>query len=194
MFCPKCGTKYDTDAKYCERCGESLQKSIHERNVLSKEMAESSRTGNGIKVLVVLCVILIAGIGVTAGMLLQKSANNTQVPKTQQSTSQLNQPTWHQAASYTGPGAVNGTFSIKGSQFKIAMSAVPVVNYNTNYIDVAVGSGNNLIDSGTLSWSSTESPTKKEDIISVSQGEGTYNIEINPTDIQSYNVTVLDYY
>jgi len=194
MFCPKCGTRYDGNIRYCERCGESLQKSIHERNVLSKEMAESGGTGRGTKALIIVCIILIVGIGATAGVLLQKSANNTQAPNTQQSTSGSNQPTWHQVAAYTGPGVVNETFSIRGSQFKVTMSALPVVNYKNNYLGVAIGSGNYLIDSGTLSWSATESPAKKENVISVSQGNGTYNIVITPTDIQSYNVTVLDYY
>jgi hypothetical protein len=196
MFCPKCGARYDEDAKYCERCGESLQKSIHERNVLSKEKDESSGMSSSVKALIVVCILLIAGIGVTAGMLLQKPINTTAqvASSTQPSTSQSNQPAWHQVANYTGPDAVNGTFSIQGTQFKVTISAVPMITYNTNYLDVAVGSGNYLAASGTLSWTATESPAKKESVISVSQGQGTYDIEIDPTDIQNYTVTVWDYY
>jgi hypothetical protein len=196
MFCPKCGTRYNEDVKYCERCGEPLQKSIHKRNVLSKERAESGGMSNGIKALIVVCAILVAGMGITAGMLLQKHVNTTtQVASTTQpSTSQSNQPAWHSVANYTGPGAMNGTFSIQGSQFKVTMSAVPEITYKTNYLDVDIGNGNYLVASGTLGWTATENPAKKETVISVSQGSGTYDIEINPTDIQKYSVTVWDYY
>lgn len=196
MFCPKCGTRYNEDTKYCERCGESLQKSIHERNVLAKERAENGGMSNGFKALMVVCIILMAGIGVTAAYMLQKPADTTAqvAPTAQPSTSQSNQPSWHQVAVYTGPGAVNGTFSIQGSQFKVTISATPMITYKTNYMDVAVGSGDYLVASGTLSWTAAEDPAKKENVISVSQGSGTYDIEINPTDIQNYNVTVWDYY
>lgn len=63
MFCQKCGTEYNEDARYCERCGESLQKSIPKRNVLFKDRAESKEMSNGVKALIVVCIILIAGIG-----------------------------------------------------------------------------------------------------------------------------------
>lgn len=196
MFCPKCGTRYNEDVRYCERCGKSLQKSIHERNVLANKRAENGGMSNSFKALMVVCVILMAGIGVTAAYLLQKPADtNAQVsPTTQSPNSQLNQPAWHQVAVYTGPDAVNGTFSIQGRRFKVIMFAAPMITYKTNYIDVAIGSGDYMVDSGTLSWTATESPAKKETMITVSQGQGIYNIEINPTDIQNYNVTVWDYY
>lgn len=97
-------------------------------------------------------------------------------------------------AVYTGSGAVNGTFSIQGSQFKVAMSAVPLITYQANYLDVTVGSGNNIVALDTLSWNATESPAKKEKGISISRGSGTYDISINPVDIKNYTVTVWEYY
>lgn len=204
MFCPKCGTKNDDDAKYCEGCGQSLQKGVNKRDMLDKEKNNSSGMSNGVKSLIIVCIVLIAGISVTAGMLLQKPAstattNVTQTAPattttTQSSSAQPYQPTWHKVAVYTGPGQDYGSFTIKGDQFKVTMSAVPMITYNTNYLDVYVYSGNYMVGSNTLSWSETENPDKKEDSIMVSQGHGTYNLNIWPTDIDNYAVTVWDYY
>ena len=208
MFCPKCGTKNDDDAKYCEGCGQSLQKGVNEREMLDREKNNSGGMSNGVKALIVVCIILIAGIGVAAGMLLQKpastAANATQpaptttVTTTQSSDTQPYQPTWHKVAVYTGPGEDYGSFTIKGDQFKVTLSAVPAITYTSNYLDVYVYEGNtvgyNTVGSGTLSWGDTENPAKKEDSILVSQGSGTYTLDIMPTDIDNYAVTVWDYY
>ena len=74
MFCPKCGTKNDEDAKYCKGCSQSLQKDIPNY----KEKNENSGINKGVKTLIAICVVLIAVIGVTAGMLLQKSSGSPQ--------------------------------------------------------------------------------------------------------------------
>lgn len=149
--------------------------------------------------MIVVIVVLVAVLGVTAGMLFQKPSQNIILPSnttTSTATPQSNvyQPTWHQVATYTGPGSVNSVFSIKGNQFKVTMSAVPKITYNTNYLDVGVASGNYLVGRGSLTWSSNENPDKKENVIQVSQGSGTYEIGIVPTDVESYTVTVWDYY
>lgn len=207
MFCPKCGTKNDDDAKYCEGCGQSLQKGVNKRDILDKEKTSGGGMSSGVKALIVICIVLIAGIGVTAGMLLQKpagtvTANATQAAPatttTQSSNAQVYQPTWHKVAVYTGPGEDYGSFTIRGNQFKVTLSAVPAITYSTNYLDVYVYQGNtvgyNTVGSGTLSWGNTENPVKKEDSIMVSQGSGTYTLDILPTDIDNYAVTVWDYY
>lgn len=142
-----------------------------------------------VKPFIVICVIL-AVIG--GSMMLQKHAVNTQ--QVAPATSLSNQPAWHQVATYTGPGRVNGTFSIQGSQFKVTMSAVPMFSSDTNFLDVVIGSRKFLVASGTLSWNLTENPDEKELQIPVSKGAGTYDIHIGPKDIQNYTVTVWDYY
>jgi hypothetical protein len=155
---------------------------------------------NLVKGLIIACVILIAGIGVSAGMLLTNPDTNTTVyqvvpnSESQTPTTQQYQPTWHKVNVYTGPGQDNGDFSIQGNQFKVTMSAVPMVTYNINYLDVYVNKGNSIVGSGTLSWSESENPNKKETSIMVNQGHGTYTVTIYPTDIQNYDVTVWDYY
>lgn len=202
MICPKCGTKNDEDAKYCEGCGQSLQKDINRQKIASKWRTEGGGMSNGVKALIVVCVVLIAVLGVTAGMLLQKPSQVvlTQANTTtdQQTYTQTYQPTWHKVAVYTGPGEDYGSFNIKGNQFKVTMSAVPAISYTMNSLYVYVYSGNTIgvsqVGSGILSWSETENPDKKEDSILVNQGSGTYTLDILPTDIDNYAVTVWDYY
>jgi hypothetical protein len=73
MHCPKCGTNNDSDAKYCEKCGTRLNGSpkITEEN-----------TSPAVKYLIVICIILVAGLGIAAGYIFQghpSDSNSTQV-------------------------------------------------------------------------------------------------------------------
>lgn len=63
MLCPKCGHKNDEDAIYCEKCGKNLKKT-------------SEISGNKIKLLIGLCVIIILVAGVTAGVFMKNSQNS----------------------------------------------------------------------------------------------------------------------
>ena len=68
MKCPKCGFNNDEDAKFCEQCGISL-------NAGSKIIREI-KTNSNVKYLAILCIVLVVGIGITAGMVLNKNTNN----------------------------------------------------------------------------------------------------------------------
>ena len=73
MHCPKCGTNNDSDAKYCEKCGIRI-------NGLPKTNEEN--TSPAVKYLIVICVILVAGLGIAAGYIFQghpSNSNSTQV-------------------------------------------------------------------------------------------------------------------
>ena len=204
MFCPKCGTKNDDDAKYCEGCGQSLHKGVNKKDMLDKERNNSGGISNGVKALIVVCIVLIAGIGVTAGMLLQKPAstavNTTQAAPTtttttQSSSAQPYQPTWHKVATFTGSTDDYRTFSIRGNQFKVTMSAVPMITYSENSLIANVFDNSGyMVGTGTISWGNTENPNKKEYVIPVSQGAGTYSASIYAYDLESWTMTVWDYY
>lgn len=66
MICPECGHNNDSDAKYCQKCGFSLFKS---------ETGISNLT----KILIVFFIILVAGLAIAAGILLNAN-NTTQAP------------------------------------------------------------------------------------------------------------------
>ncbi len=69
MKCQNCGHENDPDAKFCEKCGFNLNKS---------SMPDST------KILIVIVIVLVAGLGLVSGMMLMKNqakpvANNTTV-------------------------------------------------------------------------------------------------------------------
>jgi len=193
MFCPKCGTKNDENANYCEVCGKSLQKNIHKQNIYAKNKAKIEGMSNTVKTLMVIFVVLIAGIGLA--VILHQNPVNLLTIGNQSSNAQKSaaQPTWHQIKTYTGPGEVNTDFSIQGNQFKVIMSATPMMNWKTNDFNVNIENGNLGVASGTLQWNVTETE-EKSTVIPVFKGPGAYTINIDPKHVQNYTVTVWDYY
>lgn len=82
MICPKCQHNNDKDAKFCEKCGTSLKKPIQP----SKSNGISTTTLG----LIIVCIILVAGLGITVGYILNGSSeknSTTQASNTQISTS-----------------------------------------------------------------------------------------------------------
>lgn len=69
LFCPKCGYENDSDAVYCEKCGNSLNSNSGSRTTI---------------ILIGVVVLLLAGLALTAGMVLndtQKTVmNNSSAP------------------------------------------------------------------------------------------------------------------
>ena len=137
MFCPKCGTENEGDANYCEGCGQSLQNGINKRNTIKTKNNGMSR---GIKALIVLCVVLVVGIGVTEGMLLQKSSGSalaTQINATNNSTNATNA-----TSNITTTGAkVNST--AKKSKYITPSQALAIANkFALQYNETVVGPNN----------------------------------------------------
>lgn len=199
MKCPKCGSPNDEDAKYCEKCRFNIQKSNYSGNIIENKGMSTST-----KALIVLCILIVGVLGVTAGFMFQNTSSDpdqalslreNSTPKTEQAPKQTTyQPTWHKVNTFTGPGNEYRSFSIKGNKFKVTMSAVPMINYDYNYLDVFVYRDGYVIDSGFLSWGPRENPGKKEHVIQVSNGPGMYEIIIAPIELESHTVTVWDYY
>ncbi|MDP3622681.1 MAG: pseudomurein-binding repeat-containing protein [Methanobacteriaceae archaeon] len=63
--CPHCGAKNDVDARFCEQCGKPLYK------------REAKTGGIDNKILIALCIILVVGFGITAGILLKNNQPNS---------------------------------------------------------------------------------------------------------------------
>ncbi len=67
MKCSNCGHENDADAKFCEKCGSNLNKSSIPAST---------------KILIVVVIVLVAGLGLVSGMMLMKNqakpiSNNT---------------------------------------------------------------------------------------------------------------------
>ena len=76
MFCPKCGTENDEDAKFCEKCGINL----NDDSEITEENA-----GSSVKFLIVICIVLVAGLGIAAGYIFQGHGAASNSSQTQSS-------------------------------------------------------------------------------------------------------------
>lgn len=93
MFCPKCGYNNDEDANFCKRCGNPLKKELNKF------------TGRK-KVLFAICLILLAGIGLTSGVLLQ-SHNSVVTPNNTNNSTSTTNATSNVTASSSGPKLID---------------------------------------------------------------------------------------
>ncbi len=92
MICPKCGHKNDMDATFCENCGANLKTNFSGGS--RKPVKKEERINKSTKILIVVCIILVAGLGITAGVLIEMNkvgtapvTNNTSVSPSVNSTS-----------------------------------------------------------------------------------------------------------
>ena len=71
MICHKCGHKNDEDADFCESCGKNLKTNISSKTYPGEPIKKEESLSQSTKILIVVCVILVAGLGITAGALMQ---------------------------------------------------------------------------------------------------------------------------
>lgn len=198
IFCPKCGLRNEDNAKKCIACGSEIKQRPYR---FAGQQKEETREGmaKSTKLLIIAGIILVAGLGLTYGVILKSGEISTppQVssPAAENTSSKTNsKPIWHKITTFTGNSEDSRTVNIKGNQFKVIMSATPKVSYDINAFSVDVLKGEAGIATGTINWSATEKPTRKEHVVQVKEGKGPYTIKIIPSDIASWSVTVWDYY
>lgn len=74
MCCPKCGSNNDEDAKYCEKCGTLIKKN-------TKTVEE--HTSPSVKYLIIICVIMVAGLGIAAEYIFYNNSGTSNSSKVQ---------------------------------------------------------------------------------------------------------------
>ena len=197
--CENCGRENDKDATFCENCGANLKTTSNIRTRM-EPIKKDTGMSQSTKILIVVCVILVAGLGITAGALMQMNKSGGTVATNTSSVSQsptqvTNQATWHEITSFTGTTDDMRSFTTKGNQFKVVMSATPQQNYNTNSMQVDVSnSNNNIITSSSIDWTPTEAVTQKEKSIVVTSTPGTYYLTITTNSLANWTINVYDYY
>jgi len=140
VFCKKCGHENEDDALYCENCGADLS---------SPQPSGMSKTN---KILIIVVVVLIASVGLTAGILLtskspvtNNTTDNTSVtgtdPKTTTTTSNdpktttttSNDPKLIDTGSTSGSDSSSGPFSFEWKTFEVDKDNLII--YSTYTID-----------------------------------------------------------
>jgi len=193
MICRNCGHENDRDAAFCEKCGTRLPEYGRRQRV-----PEKTGMGSSTKLLIVAVVVLIAILGVAAGALMtmnkDSTSANTPVSVSQSPEQVTYKADWHQVTSFSGVSDDYRSFSIKGQRFKMVMSATPTMNYNTNFMNVDISGTSGIIGSGNLNWGPTDALTNKEKTVEFTGPPGTYYSQVTTKDLQSWTVTVYDYY
>lgn len=195
MQCRNCGHENDIDASFCENCGANLEQQSFGRRKQTQSEKEGMSTS--IKALIILCIILVVALGLTAGALfMNKGINSANAPvSVNQSSEQVTyQADWHQVNSFSGSGDDYRTFGIKGQRFKVVISATPKLNYNTNFMNIDISGNGGVLASGNLNWGPNDALTSKEKNIEVTGPAGTYSSHVTTKDLQSWTVTIYDYY
>lgn len=83
--CENCGHENDEDAAFCENCGANLNSTFSAKPFPRKSIKKEDTMAQSTKILIIVCVILVAGLGITAGALIQMSKVGT-VPGTNSSS------------------------------------------------------------------------------------------------------------
>ncbi|MGB9200769.1 zinc-ribbon domain-containing protein [Methanobacterium sp.] len=197
--CENCGHMNEEDATFCESCGANLKTTSSRGVIPGKPPRKEGGMNQSTKILIVVCIILVAGLGITAGALIQMNKSggtNSNPDSVSQSPTQVtNQASWHEITSYTGTSNDMRSFNSQGSQFKIVMSATPLQNYNTNSMQVDVSNtNNNIITTSSIDWTATEAISQKEKTIVVTASPGTYYLTTTTNSLSSWTVSVYDYY
>lgn len=199
MICQNCGHENDMDATFCERCGARLGR---DSNFGRRQQTYPEKTGmsSSTKLLIVVVVVLVAVLGIAAGAFMMMNQSNTAAPNnTQTSVSESSEKVtykadWHKVTSFSGIDDDYRSFSIKGQQFKVVMSATPTMNYNTNFMSIDISDTSGIIGSGELNWEPTDALSSKEKTVKVTGPPGTYWVDVLTKDLESWTVTVYDYY
>ncbi len=197
--CENCGHINDENGTFCEKCGANLKSTISSRAFPQEPLKREEGMAKSTKILIVVVIILVAGLGISAGVLMEMSktgttaVNNSSV--TQSPTQVTNQGSWHEIASFTGSSNGTGIFNTQGNMFKIVMTATPQLNFNTNSMVVDVSDSNdNVVASGDIEWAPTEAISQKEKTIEITDTPGNYSVAETINAIQNWTVDVYDYY
>jgi hypothetical protein len=76
MYCQNCGSINDDNAKFCVNCGSKIIKKIGRNPAAVKKKIKIQNKGKNTKALLILLVIIIAGVGIASGIILNKSMSN----------------------------------------------------------------------------------------------------------------------
>jgi hypothetical protein len=143
--CQKCGQDNDSDADFCEYCGANFK---HTLNGSGKPVKEGMKPST--KILIAVCILLVAALVVTAGVLLQvkqpvvtstnttnvtvnSSVNQSQSGQNSSNEKSSQRITSSQAANialkYGKKAAPNGEWSVGSVDFVPASNYMNTANY-----------------------------------------------------------------
>ena len=172
MKCNKCGFENKNTAKFCSRCGESLE-------IVNspQEPTVTSQNDNSTFVVIALVVIIILLVGAIGFFVLNNSNSPAQSDSSQSDsgsdsdsddssedsssqTTPVETKEWKLIGSYSGSGSGSKSISVPPGKIMIKISAYPIKNYATNHLHVSGPNGEYVgVDWGSTSAVETRSNT-----------------------------------
>ena len=192
MKCEYCGFENKKGAKFCSKCGATLE--------------DDSNGGNNTKYIIIaliaVIIVLVGCIGYFAGTMnssgvqsndapvkntssqpissAEESSDNdaqTQTVSTSQSTSS-NAKSWKLIGSYSGSGSGSQTVKVPAGDIMVKLSAYPIKNYATNHLYVSGSNG----QSGGVDWGShSDVETRSDSFTYTSSSSETFTIDYYET-------------
>ncbi len=173
MKCNNCGFENKDAAKFCTKCGASL----NESKASEGPVQESNTTKYAIIALIIVIIVLVACLGYFMGTMNSNdsvhssddsknssssksvqsdddSDSNEQTSSVSSSQSSTTKATesksWVSIGSYSGSGSGSQTIEVPAGEIMVKLSAYPIKNYATNHLYVTGSNG----QSGGVDWGS----------------------------------------
>ncbi|WP_407393265.1 zinc-ribbon domain-containing protein [Methanobrevibacter sp.] len=195
MRCSKCGFENNDKAKFCTKCGNSLNDVV----------VESSGSNNTKYIIIALLAVIVILAGTIGFLALNGTFDNTQsddnsqqaadsqpessvesseeAPAQSSSSSQVStssvssqSKSWVSIGKYSGSGSGSETISVPDGDIMVKLSAYPIKNYATNHLYVSGSNG----ASGGVDWGSKSAVETRSDSFTYSSS--------------SYETFTIDYY
>ena len=185
MKCEKCGFENKDTAKFCSKCGNSLE--------VKPETGKNNNSKIIIAALVIIIVILAVCIGYfalnnnsnpvqsTSGS--QQNTNSSSAGENpQQTTSSQSSPSeskeWKLIGSYSGSGTGSQSVNVPAGQIMVKISSFPIKNYAYNHLYAKGSNG----QSAGVDWGPTSDVETRSDSVSyTSSSPVTFNIDYYET-------------
>ena len=191
MKCDNCGFENKKTAKFCTKCGSTLDSPPKESNNNTKYI---------IIALIIVILVLVGVIGYFAGVMgnvqsddsssqnssaqsVSSSDDSSENPQTEsvsssQSSSSSESKSWELIGTYSGSGSGSQTISVPAGQIMIKLSAYPIKNYATNHLYVTGSNGR----SGGVDWGShSDVETRSDSFSYTSSSSETFTIDYYET-------------
>lgn len=201
MKCRNCGFENSNKAKFCSKCGSSL----NQVNVNNGNVQNSNTSKYVIIALLAVIIILIACVGyfalnngsgevsqsdsgsqIAAPSQVEDDAADNEKPTTQSVSSSKETTTsvasesksWVSIGKYSGSGSGTETIDVPEGKIMVKLSAYPIKNYATNHLYVSGSNG----ESGGVDWGSTSAvKTKSDSFTYTSSSHETFTIDYYET-------------
>lgn len=204
MKCKNCGFENKNEAKFCTKCGASL----NDVKVPETQVQNSNSSKYAIIALVIVIIVLVACLGYFMGTMNSngsgqssddsvQSSDNSQNSSSSQSVESdesedsdgaqttsvssskaTKSKSWVSIGSYSGSGSGSQTIEVPSGEIMVKLSAYPIKNYATNHLYVTGSNG----QSGGVDWGShSDVETRSDSFTYSSSSSETFTIDYYET-------------